>query len=942
MSWDDITRYGNGRIRLAVIVEGWPEIWVTDHNLTLSDGTNGKRGRTVRVGLLRQGIDFSERAQLLQGKLDASAVTFRFVSGDHAKHAVASFATTPAVAAQLADDLETSDTSITLQGGTTFANGLYLHIGTEVILSTGSGNITRAHWDTQAQSFYLLDGENELSHQIYTRPRTMVGRRLTLYAWGDGDDSTGYDPTGASNTLGRPIWRGIVSLPPRLDRDGVTWSITADHVSKVIDQQLCSRNTEVRPIGIHFPRGAAFYVGFRTILTGALSAWTEHLFWRRDAAGFTEFVNGILAYLVGEPATELDTIFESITLGQDVATGVFYLQGKTHGTPAGLLDPTSVLDIRSHYTGYVTAGSTATPWVNITTGTALIGTSGGFVGPDFEADTYYRCDFAREDWATESPFGSGQTIFGQQDIGHDSTGYVTLVEDTGTLATPADIAEWSSFRIFIDREWGALAADAITIERSSIEPLRGPDGTRAQYQTETLTLTVEDSGFDVDLDAHWVLVKNEGDARWFHGWLHNDTVLRPTFAPASRTDVVGFLSAVIDAVAANANDGNLPFIRDTDFDTTTEIVSSIPEIASERGYRFVKPVSIADVVAEELKLVGYMWSTDRDSAKLTFVPIPIVTGTIALTRDDQGDGIEIGDAIQTRAAGMGSFPGYEVQSQGIVSVVIIKDGYDAAKDEHVGITHTVADANLLSTHKRRALTETTIAPKSTSDAAIGVEDAQRIAARIMAVCGREYVTVKVQLPYSYFRVMIGSVVSLTSPHVPNSSGTMGVSDKRAIVIGRSWNLDPGRNEHGTLELLMLLDEPAGYTPSGFITTVSGATTTWVLTLDPTNDFNELVSPLGDGAVAETFAVGDEIRIVELGNASPTIRPGNVTAQSGSTVSVTLDSSWTPGWTTWAPGDTIWTLEYADAATATATQRLYCFVADSTGNVDGDEPARRFS
>src|SRR5688500_17620993 len=98
MSWTNSTRHGNGRVRYAAVIEGWPEIWVTDHSLTLS---NSAGGRTVRVGLLRQGLQFSERALLLQGKLEASAMTLRFVSGDHAKQAVASFATMPVVVAEI-------------------------------------------------------------------------------------------------------------------------------------------------------------------------------------------------------------------------------------------------------------------------------------------------------------------------------------------------------------------------------------------------------------------------------------------------------------------------------------------------------------------------------------------------------------------------------------------------------------------------------------------------------------------------------------------------------------------------------------------------------------------------------------------------------------------------------------------------------------------------
>lgn len=929
MSYASLTSRGSDKVRYALIIEGWPEIWVTDASITLTDSTYGARGRAVYVGLRREGLQFQDRALLAEGKLQTSSMRVRIVSPDHREQALLSFARVGQTVAQLAANLETDDLEITLQGGVVPALGYY-HIGTEVIEVTNTSEaiqITRAHWDTQAQSFYLQDGDDLLSHQVYRDPRSAEGRRATLYLWGEGDDVTGYDPDGESETLGHPVWRGIVSVPPQLDQDGCTWALSLEHIHSVFKQSLCARATEIRPVGIQFNTACPLYIGFYNYAASTVLFGKKHFYFYKSIEDFCGQVTLILGDLLADSTTLLDQVFDSLAL-QASNSGQFYLLAHTVSSP----DIYQALDIRSHLTGYVRTGWDDTLWFNYPDGTIPIGAGG------FDGDKYYICRFQRADWTTEQPSDNTQTIWGQLAGGEVKDATYDPILGRSTVPSSAQLAEWNRARVFIDRDWSELAANGISISRDSIEPQRGPYSDRDYYQTSTIEASVVDSGFDASVNAYWIQV-DDRTAGLFNGWVHADTVMRPTYSVATSTDVVGFVASVIDAVAANANDGNLPFIRDTDFDVATEVVSSIPELSAQRSYRYAKQVVIEEILAEELKLTGHMWSTDVDSAKLTFRPIPILTGNLALSLDQDGNPITFGASeIQTPEGGQGRWPSYEVQSQGLVSTVNIKDKYDAGEDSHVGTTFTLRDANLLSTHKRRGVTDLTIAPKSTCETELTPDIAYRIGGRIMSVLGREYATIKIAVPFTRFRVPLGSVVALTSPHVPNALGTRGVTAKRCIVVGRRWNLDPARPDHGELELLTLLQELSGYCPSGVITGQTGAASTWTLTLDHTHAFNILISPRNDGDVAGTFAVGDAIRILQTDNddaeSDGDYVDGTVTAVSGDTVSVSLSATWTPG----SDG---WSLEYGLAADAEDTQRLYCYVSGSDALIDGTEQTRSF-
>jgi hypothetical protein len=950
MSWDSITRYGNGRVRYAIVIEGWPEIWVTDHSLTLSSSADG---RTVRVGLKRDGLSFSERAQLSQGRLEASAMTFKIAGNDHQDTATESFARVGQPAGVLASDLSTTGIALTGLAGCPAAG--YYHIGTEAFFSDPEGAGTnpwplaaRGVWDTQAQSFSTSDGGIPLVHHIYYHPTTAEGRRVTLYAWGDGDSGAAYDPTGADTSLGRPIWRGIISTPPR-PAEGKSWTITADHVSTVFRQSIAARNREIRPVGIYHSAENPFYIAVaRHGSSGmTLSFAHKHLMFAESHGGFLAQINDLLADAIASSETTLSSFFEEITISYDPATDQYRLDALTVASPGSFTGSNAqMLVISSHVAGAVIAGLHsglhAQHWVNLDGGDTVHSASfdsSGFT--TFEGDARYYCYLHTPEWRTRGAsedaiqpwFRAVTNAFDPAGFGAGPSYDYRVATDSTTPASSAAVEFYTGRRIWIDQDWGALSSNAVTVDLETIEasPFRENEG--------SIELVVEDSGDEAGV--YWILVDYDDATKPFYGWAHADTVIRPTFVAAGPTDVIGFIDTLIDTVAENANDGDLPFIRHVDFDTSTLVRHRHGGITAARRYAFSKPVAIEEVIGEELKMVAHMMTTDRDSAKVKIVPIPILTPSISATLDDDGDPIAVGsEQIQTPAGGSGAFPTYEIQSQGLVSTVSLKTGYIASKDEHAGMTYTASDAGLLGTHKRRGVTDLTIAPKSEGPP-ITLEVANEIAANILAVLGREYATIKVRVPFTRFRLMLGDVVLFTSPHVPNTQGTRGLSNARALVIGRRWNLDPERNEHGEIELLVLLNTNAvaGYAPSGFITGQSGSVATWTLTLSAANELNILISPRGDGDVAGTFAVGDKIVLVPLDNDDARVGgdtiTGEVTSVSGATMGVALDATWTPG-------SDEWMIEFQSAGDVETTQLVSCFVAGPDAQIDNTHPARLLS
>lgn len=952
MTWANTKTRGTGRLRFAVVFEGWPEIWVSDPSITLTDATNGARGRAVRNGLSVDGLGFSERALPTEGRFQASGMRFKFHSTDQRDYATKSFARVGNVVDTLADSLTSSSSSISTMSGVSLTNGAYYHIGTETIKAGASGAITRGHWDTEPQAFALAIGTDEtLNHDIFDNPPTLDGRRATLYVWGQLDDVTQYDPTGTYGAFnvdgvyiacGYPIWRGVVNRPPMLDRDCVTWVVSCDHIYSLMKQSLAARETVIRPILIAHSAGSPLYLRIGCVNhSGTPSESATHYF-AGVSLSFSELCKTLNDGILADAVAELTSPgINQVSLYFDSATRQFRLD-----LNIGASAPMAVsVKIWSPIVGFILGSNFlgGYGWFDYTN--KPVSTWNPIIpSVCFKANAGYHVYAERE--------VSAQVEIGRHTAANiDADGIqawmssAAPVEDLAfdpfsTAGLTVNVDYLPTNRIYIDKDWSLYGADTIAVDRSTVVYVQGAmdvdtNGWTIVPVTGSGTLTFgPNTIYYIDIDPY----RSSGGPI---GYLTDKTAIRVFTAGTSGIDAMSFLEELISRGPNYCNDGSHPFIRDVDVDTTEGISGNVSEQVALRDFNIVKSVSIEEVLSEELKLAAHMWFT-TSTGKLGFRPIPLFTQNTATTRS-------IGTSdILTPEGGQGEWPGYEIQSQGIVGVVNIKSGYDPAEDTYKGQEFNIVDKSIIGTHKKRGLSEITIAPKSNPSSAgtqsrqvtLDVATASVIAANMISVFGREYATIRVQVPFTKFDYLIGDIVKLTCPQIPTTTGSRGVSNRRSCVIGRKWNLDAKRAEAGELELLVLLSEPSGYAPAGVITSRTNTSgTTWNLTLSSTNTINVLLSPARDGKVCETFVAGDYIRIVERDESSPTVVTGTVTSVTSISdrVTVDLDGAWTPG-------SSNWKLEYQDnpaGSTGTDSQELYAYVADFDQKLGTGSVARRF-
>src|SRR5690606_13079396 len=208
--------------------------------------------------------------------------------------------------------------------------------------------------------------------------------------------------------------------------------------------------------------------------------------------------------------------------------------------------------------------------------------------------------------------------------------------------------------------------------------------------------------------------------------------------------------------------------------------------------------------------------------------------------------------------------------------------------------------------------------KSEDGAPVTYEDAVQVGHRILSVYGAPYQVVTLAVDLRRFALRLGDVVSVTWSKIPGNDGTLGVSSKVGIVLGRRF--EPMR-ARGELMVLLTEQRVAGYVPGAKITSISGTsggTGPFVLTLS--SDY------FAGSDDAEThWQAGDKIRVYKWGSSTASADTGEVTAVSGFTVTITTDSAWTTTGT-WAIGSQVST------AIDEANQQAYVYIGSSARQV----------
>jgi hypothetical protein len=335
----------------------------------------------------------------------------------------------------------------------------------------------------------------------------------------------------------------------------------------------------------------------------------------------------------------------------------------------------------------------------------------------------------------------------------------------------------------------------------------------------------------------------------------------------------------------------------------------------QRTYAFTKPLSVEQILVPELQLAAHFMRIEADG-RIGLQPISIPTEGRATASIDHG-------TVLTPPTGQ--WPGCEPQKDGFYSSLSLQQKYDPLEDSWLDEPVTVQLADVVATHKNRGKGRLEIKTYSTPVTAPTPEALAGAASAILRLAAVDYMSITVQVPWTMFGTLCGDFVTLTHRLVPEGDGTRGVQDRTCFVVQRSWNLDPAVQRQGTFVLWMPVRPVAGYSHSGIVTGQTGATDTWVLTMDSANAENvflaTVLSIAESGDVASAFRAGDFVRVVQLDTATPTEVTGVVTAQAGDTVSVSFDATWTPGSDTWAL-----IAQADDGSTATATQRKYAYVA----------------
>jgi hypothetical protein len=916
MTWARVLEKGHGVVAFRLAFASHPDEFVTDENMERGSSF----GSRARLALLNSStLKLSERATLVDAKTQGGGFTAKIV--DSRGRATASFRTLPtartvlqaqptATPGKFAYDA-TSVTVLSTDGFVDEEGEIWIDgevIGYATKTATTFDGLTRGEMGTFARDhYYDATGAEAREPEITNRPVTLEGRRAQLYAYGPGDDPAGD---------GTQIWRGVVSSQPRYN--GTSYSVLVDPITRLLKQTVGGfLDLPVTIRGVYYSAADPLVIMLEegTTASGNGKTATVGQSFRFQMAGFWETQAAFLAALQveldarsGAFASTLTAVVDGDAWGINVtmpSSGAKYVFPGVleQGTGLPLIDTEAPLislkDGRFESVLYVGSGNTVSTSVSNSTtyrlrlrsrplgDTSTLAPAGAGTVPRTCLGYSQRTDIAG--WASTEKVNVSPALFPPKRL------YIDATPDTGWQAVMSD--------------WKANGAGA------------------------ELTVDTRITARDADLADRWVNLREFGEGEL--GPVKQALVATSANLPEleflvqlAEGSIVDFLESLIDDSRAYANLGIAPDLEPDDFDLTTPGAVEVHEAAAgflDRQFAFTGSQDLEEVLVEELKLVGGFIYTTSDG-RLSLRPLRHATQV-----EKAGHTI-----TPARHVVSDNWLHFEGQPLGVYNTMVIKTGYDAIEDDHLGREYIVRDMRALG---RTPIARTLeIAPMSRESRAVSYENVLAIASRTFGLFAGEYEILRVDVTPQLFGVLLGDVVSITSPKVPAGDGTKGVEEQRGIVVSREWALmkDGGA---GSLEILTTAKPLAGYSPAAIVASaalVGGFT--YTLTLDD-GDF-----PEGDAA-ADHFQAGDLIRVSGFNNGVLTV-DGAIDSVAGNVVVVSLDINF-------AFGSSDSFLAYQkpsgiplDHATAGArVQHAYGAIASSTGIItyDGfDAPYRVFA
>jgi hypothetical protein len=883
---------GSGRLAWRLEIEGFRYQPVSSRFMEKT--TSDFQERICALSF--EGVKLTQKANLVTATVEATGATFKMP--DIGKRITAGFNTAPTATTWLAADASSSDTTLTVKSTEGFAGAAdaeedrYLYLDSEVIkygakTATTFTGCSRGRWGTLAQAHYIPGGAFLRYPEITDQPTVLEGRRVRLYAYGPGDDPQGD---------GTQVWLGTVRGDLRMQ--GPTWSVNVEPISRMLEAELGGDLGEPCGLrGIYYPHGLAearwqitlYRVAYDagatdTFITDGAAAIAGVVFLPTAAGGFFETQEDFVA--------AVNTQLDAITSGWNTRV---YCRVSADGGYYFVCQPNATPDV----VGITFDLPDCDPIFGEFAWDATLNESGWddeHVGPITANTPYYfhpmRLPMAGAGLVPRGVFGRASSL---------------EADDALAAAThpPARLHLGGVDGITSNTTLAIVSWDTGTDLPYSIQA-------RSSANRSVDLLRLFTPARDAASDLHYYTPGAMPRVRL--GRSYGSTAY-------DGTGTYNLIKSLADSAAVQVNLGSQPMVRTGDFNGTDWLAAydGATAAARDRIYTSLEPVKLGELISPDLQLLGYFLAFDTDGAlvpRRLRLAAPTEIAVYSITRSN---------LITDKG-----MPAYERGVVGIYNTLAIRDGYDAQEDRYTLPPIRTRD---VASYGRSPISRTVmIEPKSSSRTPITYDSAVRIANGILGIFGNPYAYITCQVPLTAFvAAPLGSTVSITTKQLPSSSGTRGVEDLVALVIGREIDFMAARI---TLTLLATTANIAGYAPSAKVASQTGATDDWTLTLSSAYFTT-------DEDASDHIAVGDRVEVYRFDSATAGTQGGEVISVSGNDVRVQFDANWTPGSDEW-----VLTGAAADNGTALeAGQRRYAYLADADGLIDfgdGFAPARQLA
>lgn len=729
MSYQALLDDGSGGLGIRVSIPGLPVEFVSDPSMVRT--TNDGRRRVYCLPPMGEGFVFEERINIPEATADVSAnrITLYETDDEDLGQLFHSMATTETY---LQETAYVAGTQLSVLSESGFAAGDIVHLGTEAILIASVSSQTlhvqsRGYWDTVAQAHYSNDANVGGGQRVVSSaPNRLRGRRLNIYAYGEGDDPQGD---------GTQVWRGRVTSEPSLVDNGTTWTFNVDNVLAVLRNKIGNEmEAGVAPRGAYYHWAAPLVILFNENGTANSSPIKLIGFYETNDAFIAALqarVDSVTASLnstytvFAEPG---DTWNISISVGGATTTANVYIHSPVDG---GYISSVRWKDTTGAPTSdTLTAGQSYTiDWVN--SAGEHYSTSGGMPRGFF--------GLPPENFETLNPNYCDET---QQTAYPDSRIY---------LGAP------------VSRDWTAVQ-------------IKWPTALVGFGEGHTVDL------YDVNDDNNSIKTRA---LRFTAGTAYgNGTLPEIKFG---RTIAVGSLADFIAGLTRDAptyaNRLTLPAIWEDDFADILDIRAVLDAAAGtrrflrERVFTVFSPTDVDKIISQHCRALGCYPCMD-DDGRISFrrfeVPNASTVGFTPL--DDEVWNDQLAELIP--------------EEQGTYNTVSIKTGYSAIDDKHTGRTFEVRDYRAFADEQEQHSLEIAMqSTASAGDNVINADDAAAIAAPLLGYFSSPYSVVRgISVTWQLFPLRCGDVVSISSTYLPSFTGLRPMTEVVGIVVARRFAL----------------------------------------------------------------------------------------------------------------------------------------------------------